>query len=75
MIQINLEKIPGGIRFKNDDWNFSFQFLPQGYQFVSPDSFVDVELRDEIVSFDTKTTTIDSVSYPTRQDWITALYA
>jgi hypothetical protein len=75
MIQVNLEKIPGGIRFKDEDWNFSFQFLTNGYQFVSPDTFVDVELRDEIVIFDTKYTTIDSVQYPTRQDWIQALYA
>lgn len=75
MIQINLEKIPGGIRFKDDDWNFSFQFLVQGYQAIGPDGYIDLELRDEIVIFNFKDTSIDGVYYQNLNSWINALYA
>jgi hypothetical protein len=72
---MNIEKLENGIRFHDQDWNFSFELLMTGYQIVSFDGFVDVELRNEIISFDTKDISIDGQFYDNVLDWIQALYA
>jgi len=75
MIQVNLEKIPGGVRFKDENWDFSFQFLPQGYRPIGPDGYIDLELRDEIIILNFKDVSIDGIYYQNLNSWVSALYA
>jgi hypothetical protein len=72
---MNIEKLENGIRFRDQDWDFSYDFLMMGYQIISIDGFVDIELRNEIISFDTKDISIDGQFYGNVLDWVQALYA
>jgi hypothetical protein len=72
MLEIN--KIPNGLNFNNEDHYFTFNMLPNGYN-INGNNSCDIELGDSLYFFQNGEFTLDGQVTSSIQDFITQIYS
>lgn len=72
MLEIN--KIPNGLHFNNQDHYFTFDMLPNGYN-INGNNSCDIELEDSLYFFQNGEFILDGQITSSIQDFITQIYS
>ena len=69
---IKLEKIPGGLIFRESEWQFTNTALPLGYEITTEDACY-VELSGNVIRLYASDTLLDGNAYPDTTSLIAAM--